>query len=255
MPDRPVDAPDDPEAARPQAADATPPGATEESPSTATEAPPKPESAVRNVAALLAVAAILAALITARASFLSSDASGSWQRALRSDVKRSAAAQEDIRFLYQSELPIAMMVETAAQRASFMRTAADGATGTVRDRLLFEAGIYDQVVTSLEPASPLSTRPDLALLGGGIDLAKALADERNRNPALVALDPEQDMTDGDTVALKARRVTLATVPISVGVLLGALAQPFGRWRRRLVWLGSVAVGIGALVWLAVEVTG
>jgi hypothetical protein len=241
----------------PPTAAAMPPTADETASASSPQAgaAPKPESATRNVAALLAIAAILAALITARASFLSSDASSAWQRALRTDVKRSAAAQEDIRYLYQSEMPIAMKVETAAQRASFMRTAAGGASGSVRDRLLFEADLYDQVVTSLQPASPLSGRPDLAFPGGGIDLAKALADQRNQNPALVALDPEHDMTDGDTVALKARRVTLSTIPIAVGVLLGALAQPFGRRRRLLVALGAVAVGIGALAWFVVEVVG
>jgi hypothetical protein len=206
----------------------------------------------RAVAALLATAAILAALITARASFLSSDASGSWQRALRTEVKRSAAAQEDIRYVYQSELPIYMKVETVRQRAASMREAAAVATGSDRTRLLFEARLYDDVVTALEPASPLSTRPDLALPSGGLDLGKTLADQRNQNPDLVALDPDGEMRTGDQVADRARRVTLATIPVSIGVLFGALAQPFARWRRVFIAVGAVAVGVGATAWALAE---
>lgn len=210
------------------------------------------EHTTRNVAALLATAAILAALLTARASFLSGDASGFWQRSLRTEIQRSTAALEDVRYLYQSLLPIAMKVETARVRADAMRKAAATAPGTQRARLLFEAGLYDSVVTSLEPASPLSTRTDLLLPGGGLNLGKALAEKRMENPELVSLDPEGLVKQGDVIADRARRVTLGTVPISIGVLLGALAQPFSRWRRLLVVWGVVAVVIGALVWLAME---
>jgi hypothetical protein len=209
--------------------------------------------AARNVAALLAVAAVLAALITARASFLTSDASGGWQRALRTEVQRSAGALEDVRYLYQSELPLAMTVETARSRSKAAQDAAATATGAVRTRLLFEAAVYDKTATSLEPASELSTDPAYTLPDGGYDLAKRLSDLRNRAPELLALDPDGLVAGGDILADKARRITLSTFPISLGVLAGALAQPFARWRRLLVALGSVAVGLGALMWLVMEV--
>lgn len=44
-----------------------------------------------SVAPLLAVSAILAAILATRAAFLTGEASGSWQRALRDEVKCSAS--------------------------------------------------------------------------------------------------------------------------------------------------------------------
>ena len=59
------------------------------------------------VAVLLAIAAVVAAIIGARASMISSVANDSWQSALRTEVKRSAAAMNDVQTLYQSDLPTA----------------------------------------------------------------------------------------------------------------------------------------------------
>ena len=39
------------------------------------------------------------------------------------------------------------------------------------------------------------------------------------------------------------------------VLLGALAQPFRRWRRPLIAAGTAALGVGVLAALAVELVG
>ena len=48
------------------------------------------------VAVLLAIAAVVAAIIGASASMISGSASDSWQSALRTEVKRSAAAMNDV---------------------------------------------------------------------------------------------------------------------------------------------------------------
>jgi len=45
----------------------------------------------RAVVLLLATAAVLAAIIATRASFLASEAAGHWQQAVRSEIKRAAA--------------------------------------------------------------------------------------------------------------------------------------------------------------------
>jgi hypothetical protein len=62
------------------------------------------------VATLLTVAAIVAAVIGFRAAVVSSSAANSWQSALRTEVKRSAGAMEDVRTLYVTELPMAVRI-------------------------------------------------------------------------------------------------------------------------------------------------
>jgi len=63
----------------------------------ATEAPDTPEAPARSpgdhrgVALLLGTVAVVAALVAARASALSSDATDAWQSALRTEVKRATA--------------------------------------------------------------------------------------------------------------------------------------------------------------------
>jgi hypothetical protein len=205
----------------------------------------------RAIATVLATAAILAALITTRASILSSDGSGDWQTGLRDEVKRSAAVQEDVRYVYQNLLPLAMTIETARARIVALRQAlVDHPESTAR--LQLEIGTQEQVVQNLTSASPLSSRTDLALPSGGWDLGKTLADQRNQTPDLVALDPDADVAAGDIAAAKARRVTLATIPIGLGVLFAALAEPFVSWRRRLVWVATGLVGLGIVTWAVVE---
>lgn len=50
-------------------------------------------------AALLAAAAVLAAVLFGYASFVSAGASDNWQQALRTEIKRSAAIAEDVRYV------------------------------------------------------------------------------------------------------------------------------------------------------------
>ena len=205
----------------------------------------------RAIATLLATAAIFAALITTRASMLSGQASDDWQTSLRNEVKRSAAVQEDVRYLYQNLLPVAMLIETArAQEQAVKQQLA--AHPEAAARLNLEIATLEQVQQALSGASPLTNSADIALPSGGWDLGKALAQQRNTAPDLVALNPDTDTTAGDTAAAKARRVSLATVPIAVGVLLAALAEPFVSWRRRLLWVAAVLVASGAVAWIVME---
>jgi hypothetical protein len=205
----------------------------------------------RAIATLLATAAILAALITTRASMLSGQGGDGWQTALRNEVKRSAAVSEDVRFVYQNVLPIAMLIETARIRESAMRDEL-AAHPESAARLNLEIAALEQVQANLKDASLMSDYKDVALPSGGFDLGKVLAQNRNENPDLVALDPDADTAAGDVAAAKARRISLATIPIAIGVLLGALAEPFVGWRRRLLWLATVFVAIGATAWIVME---
>ena len=146
-----------------------------------------------------------------------------------------------------------MLVETARVREQALRQQlADHPEAAAR--LNLEIQTFVQVQEALKGASPLTGQTDIALPSGGWDLGKALAQQRNAAPDLVALDPDADMTTGDNAAAKGRQISLATIPIAVGVLLAALAEPFVRWRRRLLWLAAVLVASGAVAWVVMELT-
>ena len=203
------------------------------------------------VAVLLTVAAIVAALIGVGAAMTSSSASDSWQSALRTEVKRSAGAMEDVRYLYQAELPVAVRIEQARVLEAEMLAAAQGESGAIKQALLMEAGVQAQIVSALVPSSVLASKSDYALASGGFDLAKRLADLRTQNPVLLGLDPDALKATGDRLAHKAELLTLALLPTSGAAFLGVLAQPLRRRRLLLLRLGSAALASGAIVAAAV----
>jgi hypothetical protein len=206
------------------------------------------------VALLLAVAALLAAAIAARASLLASDAGGKWQSAVRTDLKLAAAMTEDVRFVYDEEAPVAFRIATARVRAEAFRAQAGTAAPAVRAVLLVEAQAQDAVADALLPASEeFAADPKYARPDGGFDVGKRLADVRAEHPDLVALDPAGLQAAGDAWADRAVWVLLATVPVGMAFLFGALAQAYRRRRSGLVLLGWGFVVVSAAAWIAAEV--
>lgn len=207
----------------------------------------------RGVAVLLGMAAILAAVTGVRATALSSDASDTWQSAVRTEVKRSAGALSDIRYLYQSEVPPVVTILATRLREAELRAAAAKETGPVADALTREADVAASVLAAVSPTYELGTHPAYALPGGGVNLGLRLADLRGQNPELVALDPDAIQAAGDTLGAKAAAMTLPLLPIGIGALFGVLAGPFAGRRRLLLALGAASLAFGTLAAVAVEV--
>jgi hypothetical protein len=205
------------------------------------------------IAVLLAAAAVLAAVVGTRASIVSNDASDSWQSALRSEVKRSAAAMEDVRYLYQSELPVAIRILEARLLQTAATADAVKAGGAAKLALQVEADTQASVLEALITSSELASKADYALSSGGFDLAKRLADLRAENPDLLALDPDGLQATGDALATRANLLMLSLFPAGLGALLGAIGQPFKRRRGLLLAAGWIALGAGGAMALAVEV--
>jgi len=214
-------------------------------------AEPTREHGHAGVAILLTVAAVVAALIGVGAAMTSSSASDAWQSALRTEVKRSAGAMEDVRYLYQAELPIAVRIVEARILESELLAASQGASGATKQALLLEASVQSQIVTGLSPSSDLAAKSDYALAPGGLDLGKRLAALRAENPSMLALDPDGLEATGDRLAHKAELLMMALLPTSAAAFLGVLAQPFRRRRLLLLRLGSAALAGGAIMALAV----
>jgi hypothetical protein len=208
------------------------------------------------VAVVLAAAAVVAAVVGTRAAMISNNATDAWQSALRTEVKRSAAAINDVSYLYQIEFPQAMLILPARLVADTLRAAAAGHDKEVALALEEEAAIRQQAVDLMSGTTPLLEGSAYVLPSGGLDLGRRLADIRAagpEGPQLLALNPGALMETGDRLAHKASMLTLALIPISLCALLGILAQPL---IRRRVWLlagGLVALAGGAVMAVVVEV--
>jgi hypothetical protein len=162
------------------------------------------------VALLLATAAVVAAIIGARASMVSSAASESWQSALRTEVKRSAGAMEDVRYLYQTEMPVAIRILQARLVQGELQAAAATAAGPAKQALLLEADVQAGIISGLIPNSNLAGKAAYALPSGGYDLGMRLADLRAQNPALVTLDPDSLTRNGAIIPPEAPSTCIGT---------------------------------------------
>jgi hypothetical protein len=208
------------------------------------------------VAFVLAAAAVAAAIVGTFASIISNDASDSWQSALRTEVKRSAGALNDVSYLYLFEFPEAAQVVSARLSADALRAAGEGRGKEVAEALEAEAAVQEQIAGLLSASTPLTETSAYLLPSSGLDLGQRLADIRasgSEGPDLLALDPESLVAAGDRLGSKASLLTFALIPISLAAFLGIVAQPLRRWRARLLLGGLAALAGGSLMALIVGV--
>lgn len=239
--------------------DASPDLALAPDPEPSAEATAASASSSRAVAVLLAVAAIVAAIITARASLVASDATSAWNGAVSVEQRRGALFLEQFRYAYSIEGDQAFMLTIVEEKAAALRAAAaapdlDPAVATA---LANEAQVQQQLRDLVGPSSDIVSDPRYVLPDGGYDIGRRLADTREENPEDTAADPLVDMAAGDAAADEADRLMLATLGVAMAFLCGALAQAFGRHRRLLLTLGwvALALGAGAAVAITLDVPG
>ncbi len=224
------------------------------------EEPPEPPEVVvqerdegAGPALLLAAAAILAALFAGRASLLSGSASSEWQRALRTEVQRTAARSEDIRYIYIDEgLPVFDAVLARTRSIELLRTAGNY-KGLIRKALIIESETEKGYADSVESAIGAADER-YRLEGGGFDMAKRFGDSLAENPDLLALDPDVHQRDGDAYSEKASAMIASTIPIAIAFLLSAAGKSFPAWRRRFISLGAFFLVAGVVFAVFVEVT-
>jgi hypothetical protein len=209
-------------------------------------------SSHRGVAVLLGAAAITAAVVGALAAGLSSDATDAWNSAVRSELKRATGAVEDVRFVYQAEFGQALTVISARSQAAAYSAAA-AADPTYAAAMTIAANGQLNAASAMEPSIPLVSESKYALGDGGVDLGKRLADQRAEAPDLVAINPDATQSQGDALAAKASWLLTSLLPLGACALVGTLAQALRRWRRPLLGVGTVLLGIGVVVAAAAEV--
>jgi hypothetical protein len=201
---------------------------------------------------LLAVAAALAAAIGGWSSVLADRGSDTWHDSVREHVKATAGAVEDIRFVYEEEGPTALQVAEARVLAEEYRRAADGATGAARELLLLEAAAQEEAAGALEGGADIARDPRYAQ-GDGFDLVRRLADNRQENPDLLAIDADATEDEGSRLSAKASLLLLCTVPVTLAFLCGALVYGFPRRRRPLLAAGFVFALVGLAGAIAIGV--
>ncbi|MFO1541547.1 MAG: hypothetical protein ACKOTZ_14085 [Chloroflexota bacterium] len=207
----------------------------------------------RTVAILLALAAILAAAVSARAGLYASDATSAWTAAVGTEQKRGALRLADVRDVYGAQADQALMVASARLRADRLRAAMTDAAPEVVVALEVEARVHDQVATiGASGQSPLRILADPVYLlpSGAYDLPRVLADARAALGAEIAADPAAALADGDRAAARSQLLLALTIPIACVFLAGALAQAWRRFRRPLLatgWVVLGAAGVSAVV--------
>jgi hypothetical protein len=216
------------------------------------QSPDQPEEAKEGLvlAILLALAAAVAAVLGARAAVVSSSASGTWQTAVREEVKRSAALVEDVRYVYAVEAAVALRSAAAAVEADELRQSAGSLGDPEKTAAESQAFVRQTSADALAGAFDL-TKDRRYHEGDGYDVAARLADVRNEHPDLVALDPGATMDKGGEDSQHGWRLVAATIPAAVAFLCGSLAQGFPRYRSPLMVAGFaflvLAAGAAVLV--------
>jgi hypothetical protein len=218
------------------------------------QSPAQPEEAEEGlvVPILLALAAVVAAILGARAAVVSSNASGEWQTAAREEVKRSAALVEDVRYVYGVEAAVALRAASAAIEADELRQSAGPLNGAEKAAVETEAFVRQSSADLMTGAFDLTKDPKYRA-GDGYDVASRLADVRNQHPELVALDPGATMDQGSEDSRHGWLLVSTAIPAAVAFLCGSLAHGFPRYRSPLTVAGFALVALAATATVLVEV--
>ena len=204
------------------------------------------------VAILLAAAAIVAAIITARATIKGSEATGLWQQSVGEEQKRGAFLLEGARYAYGDVGDMAFFIATEQVRADELQAASATAPADIAPHLLMEAQVHAQVAEAIRTSSVIGTEEQYQLPSGGYDLQRFLADERLELGDDLRIDPLATVEEGDRASEHGRRLIGTMALVGLSFLLGSLAQSMTTRRRLLLLLGWAALAVAVLMAVAVE---
>ena len=207
------------------------------------------------------------ALLLATATWSSAKATGYWQQATREGARSTTARVETVRFVYQSELPLAVGLGQAQVRRDALRSL--DATG--EPEVAGEDATAERLVAQLrmnadQTSNGLAHGDDYAMPGGWYDVARRLGDVL-RTDQVTALDTSAaTMRAGDGWARWARGWALLSLVVAAAYVVqsalrgrrlradparpdvGLIPAPWHEPRRRRL----VAV-IALAAWLALPV--
>ena len=144
-----------------------------------------------------------------------SAAGGAWQNSVRQEIRHSAALQEDVRFVYADEAPLAFRAATERARADRLREVRPSSRLAVSEYTLASQTAFG-LTSRAAPDSLLGER-ELADGDLGYNVPRRLAEVRAREPALRDLDPEAAHLRGDRYALRGGVTALMVAALAVAV--------------------------------------
>jgi hypothetical protein len=207
------------------------------------------------VALLLAAAAIVAAVITARASVVGGQATDLWQQSVREEERRGAILIQGVRFTYGEEGDVAFMIAMSEARAAALEEASASAAPDIAERLAAEAQVHAQVAQVMRDSVSLASDPRFQLPSGGYDLEAALAAARSEVGDDQLPDPLATVRMADEASRHAIRILAVTVVVGLAFLAGSLAQVLHSRRRVLLVAGWVTLLAAVGLAVVVEVSG
>jgi hypothetical protein len=172
---------------------------------------------------------IVGALFAALAAMLYSDASGTWQQAIREESVRSSSIQEQIRAVYGDEAPIAFRIAAAEARADALRLADSTNPLVASERMIAEQSAF--ALRQSAPSGTLGAGKEYALPDGGFDVPRRIADLARAHP--VTHDPDRTAAQGDGQAKLAFAIALMTVLVTGAAVTMAAIPARQRVRHRL----------------------
>ena len=216
--------------------------------------PHAPETGGRSVAILLAAAAIVAALLGARAGLLASDATSGWADAVIQEQKRGASLIADLNRVYVQEASQAFTVMAARAWATELRTAVDAADPAVALALTPEVRVAETIAQVSEEGArqvAIVADPRYRLPAGGYDLGRYLADLRIATQEDPPIDPDATTAAADRASERSAQLLTLAVVAAIALLVGAQAQAWQRRRRPLLIAGWAILAVAALPGLVI----
>lgn len=173
--------------------------------------------------AAVVVGAVLAGVVAVQYS----EASGSWQQAVREETKRSGLRQEQVRAVYGDEAPLAVRAAAAQARADELQRLAG------EERANAERVVSMQLAFAARRSGGGGGLVDggYGLPAGGFDVARRLADVVRAAKETVP-EPERTVTEGDARASWAHAFSVLTVVITGAAVVFAALPPRRRRSRR-----------------------
>ena len=221
-------------------------------------------------AAQVVVSVVVAALL-ALATWLASQASGAWTSSTRLETKAAALLGEDLRHVYQDEVPLALEVSLMQVRADALDAAgAESPAAAVEAQVLRKAS--GELRAALGSSSSLLA-DRYATAGHGYAVSRRLADVVGSSARTARADVLDAVAEGDRYAAGARWAAGSAVALALGYVVvrvltrrgraggtsgtaaesAAAAEPDiglvpGPWQERTT-LTRVAAGAALLAWL------
>ncbi len=190
---------------------------------------------------------VMLALLLGASTWSSAKAGGYWQQATRQDGRSQALRVESVRFVYQSELPLATGLAEARVRRDALRE-----LGVDDAEVVGELAVADQLVGQLRQAAEQSTNglaqgDEYATSDGGYDVPRRLGDVL-RDDQVTAFDQSADtMRVGDWWARRARGWALLALVVTAAYVVTSAGRSRRR-RRREAQQDQTDVGLVPTPW-------